>query len=159
MINIYRITDYAVVLTILDIPAIKEAISEDTAPLEVPDLVNEFWLGAEHEGNVIGCYRVHKMGAVLYQVHARIMPDHRKYAEEASHALLKYCADYIQDFECLMCYVPIVHKNVLEHAIRVGFQWIGNIPKSYLKNGKVISQDVLAITKEQILCQQPPLEQ
>jgi hypothetical protein len=156
VIEIYRITDFAVAISILEDSVIKSEIYEDTAEFIVPDLVNEYWLAAAHRGIVLGCYRLHSMGAVLWQFHCRILPQHRRFAQPASLAFFKWCVENVKKLETIIGFVPKGFKRARMHAVRIGMKQVGTLPNSYLKDGHVIDQEVFAITKEKILCQQQP---
>lgn len=154
LITIQRLTDYAVVLAILQDPEIEAAIYEDTAELTMPDIAWEYWLGAYRNGKILGCYRVHKMGAILYQIHIRILPKHRVKSVEITKAALKWCAENIEDLETIVGYIPTAFPYGVKHVKACGFEYAGHIPNSYLRKGKVVGQDIYTISKEIILCQQ-----
>lgn len=151
-INIKRITDLAIPLRILSNEIIASEIYEDGAKLDVPDIVYEYWVSASLENDVIGCYRIHSMGAVLWQIHARILPGYRqRWAIKASKKLLIWAAENIPNIQLLMCFVPICHKNVAMHCKQVGFRRCGTLPDSYIRNAKLIDQDIYAIDKLKML--------
>ena len=60
----FRITDYAIPIAILNDPVIKAAIYEDGAVPTVPDIVTEYWIGVEFDGQVIACFRLHSAGRI-----------------------------------------------------------------------------------------------
>ena len=151
-IEIKRITDLAIPLQILSDEVISSEIFEDGARLDIPDVIHEYWLSASLEGEIIGCYRVHTMGAVMWQIHARILPPYRqKWAVKASKRLLIWAAENIENLQVLMCFVPIVHKNVALHCKQVGFRRCGTIQDSYVKDGNLIDQDIYAISRDKMI--------
>lgn len=164
-IDIFRITDFNIPLIILDDPQIKKEIYEDGARLTIPDLVGEYWLSAHLKEHIIGCYRVHAMGGILWQIHARILPKYRQmHAQRATKAAFLWCYKNIPDIKKIMAFVPIVHPNVALHAKISGMTLDGTIKESYLKNGKAVDQQIYSISTEKIeakwggeLCQQPQL--
>lgn len=150
-ITIKRITDLAIPLQILSDETIASEIYEDGAQLDVPDIVHEYWLSAALDEKIIGCYRIHSMGAVLWQIHARILPEYRqKWALKASKKLLIWAADNIPNIQRIMCFVPVCHKNVALHCSQVGFRRNGTLQACYVKDGQLIDQDVYSIDKEKM---------
>lgn len=63
---------------------------------------------------------------------------------------LKWAAKNIPNLNKIVCFVPEAHVNVAQHATEVGLQLEGVLAESYLRGGKLIGQDILSITKEQI---------
>ena len=155
-ITIDRITDYLVPMRVLVQSGIYPAAFEDGVDLGLPDLINEFYLGAWVEDiGLIGFYKVQQMGKHLYQAHANIMPGYRrKYAISASEAALQYVAEKIEGFETLIAMIPAPFEAVQKHVQAIGLKPIGTIPNGFKKQGEFVDIDMFAITKEEILCRQ-----
>lgn len=160
-IKIARLTDFHLALMILQDEVISGEIYEDGSSLVVPDLVGEYWLSAFIDDDLMGCYRVHGMGAVLWQIHARIYPQFRqKWAIKTTKAAFVWCVKNIPNLEKIMCFVPSAHKNVDLHAIQVGMSRVGTLENSYLKDKRLIGQAIFEIDRAKIetfgggLCQQ-----
>lgn len=148
-INIERITDFQIALAILKNEVIASEIYEDGAFLEIPDLVNEYWVAGFIDEDLAGCYRIHPMGGVLWQIHCRILPEYRqKWAIKISRKALNWASLNIEKLQRIMCFVPVCHRNVKLHCLQVGFRGNGTLEKSYLKNGKLIDQEILSIDIE-----------
>ena len=148
-IKIERITDYDVALSVLKNETIASEIYEDTAALEIPDLIHEYWISAYVDNDLAGLYRIHCMGAVLWQIHCRILPEYRqKWAIKISRKALNWASLNIEKLQRIMCFVPVCHRNVKLHCLQVGFRGNGTLEKSYLKNGELIDQDILSIDIE-----------
>lgn len=154
-ITLFRLTDYSIALQILYSIGINPEAYEDGVLPEIPDLVEEYWVGILKEGEgIIGCYRLHPMSSVTWQIHARmLMPYRAKFAKKASIAVFKWAVDNIPGVESIMCFVPEVNRNVRLHCHQVGFTKVGELPDSYRKDGKIVSQHIFSINKEKILCQ------
>lgn len=151
-IEINRITDFAIPLTILHDEAIKGEIYEDGSSLDVPDLVHEYWLSAHLGDYIIGCYRLHAMGAAMWQIHVRLLPKYRqKYAVSASKAVLLWAANHIPGLERIMCFIPACHRNVELHAHMAGMRKNGCLEKSYLRSGQLVDQNIFSISKRRII--------
>lgn len=151
-IDIERITDFRIALAILKNEVIVSEIYEDGAFLEIPDLINEYWVAGYIDGNLAGCYRIHPMGGVLWQIHCRILPDFRqKWSEKISVCVLCWSFENIENLQRIMCFVPACHRNVALHCKRVGFRKNGTLSASYVKDGQLVDQDIYSINREKIL--------
>lgn len=151
-IDIKRITDFSIALTVLKNEAIASEIYEDGAFLEIPDLINEYWVAAFVKNKLAGCYRIHPMSGVLWQIHCRILPEYRqKFAEKISVCVLCWSVENIAKLQRIMCFVPGCHRNVALHCKRVGFRKNGTLSASYVKDGQLVDQDIYSIDREKIL--------
>lgn len=147
----FRITDYTIPIMILNDPVIKAAIYEDGSGPTVPDIVHEYWIGVEIDGQVIACFRLHSEGRVNWQSHGRILPAFRKkYAVKATILAYKWAAKNIPEFHKIFGWVPVCHENVAAHLERIGMVKEGTLTESYLRDGKVIDQDLYGMTKQMI---------
>lgn len=150
-LDVERITDYSIPLTILSDETIASEIHEDGSILTVPDIVSEYWLSVHFENYIIGCYRLHPMGAVTWQIHARILPRYRQvFAVRSTKAVFKWAVNNIPDLSLIMCFVPQIHTNVAMHCKQVGMHQAGCLEQSYIKNKSLMDQDLFSITKEKI---------
>lgn len=149
-INAFLITDYLIALSIIKDETIAKAIYEDGELFKIPDVVNEFWIGISLDGvGIIGCYRVHQLGTILWQGHAFMLPQFRKeYSVLATRAAIDFAFDKIPDLQKIMTCVPSLHENVLKHVKLCGFTEESVIKDSYLKNGQIYDRHFLSITKE-----------
>ena len=149
----YRITDFMIPATILQNKVIADQIYEDGEVFDIStvDILREYWIGIELNGNTIACYRVHPMGRILWQLHARVLPEYReKFSIKATTMAFKWAAKNIPDLNKIVCFIPDAHPNVAAHAIQIGLTLEGSLEASYLKNNKIIRQDIYSITKEKI---------
>lgn len=126
-------------------------IYEDGFCFQIPDLINEFWVGIDMQGSTIGCYRLHQMGAILWQIHAMILPKFRKeFSLDASTLVLRWAAHNIEDLERVVCFVPKIHSNVAVHAKTVGLIHEGTIKDSFLRKSKIVDQEIYGIGRKEI---------
>lgn len=154
-IKIERLTDYLLPMQVLVKSGIYPAAFEDGVDLSLPDLINEFYLGAFADEGLIGFYRVQQMGKHLYQAHANILTGYRrKYAISASEAALQYVAEKIEGFETLIAMIPAPFEAVQKHVQAIGLKFIGAIPNGFKKQGEFVDIHLFAITKKEIKCRQ-----
>lgn len=150
-IEAYRITDFVIPLSILTNPAIANSIYEDGDHDIVPNVVDEFWVGVRKNGTTFGCFRVHQMTSVMWQIHARIIPCYRrKYSRIAANLALRWCAENIKSLRTITCMVPKCHRDVALYVRRVGFSFCGCIQESYKKNDLLVGTDIFSINIEKI---------
>lgn len=147
----YQMSDYMEAYDILCNSKIASEIYEDGAERKFPDLLNEFWIGIASKEGIIGCYRVHKMGAVTWQGHAHILPQYRKkYSFDSTCTALQWCADRIPDLNKIITTVPACFPNVIHHLQSLDFEHEGTIKESYLRKGEIIDIEIYTISIQQI---------
>lgn len=149
--RLYRITDYIEALSIVRHPAIEDVIHEDGSDRdEIPNIIDEYWMGSELDGKLIGCFRLTPRGKSLYQVHTMFIPGYRRHVIEAKNLFGKWCIDNLFGFQKMFAMVPCCFQNVINHALAIGFVQEGCIAKAYNKNDKLEDIVILSINKEQI---------
>lgn len=155
----YRITDYLVVMSILDDQGIKKMIYEDGTDILIPDVIKDIWIGAVTDEKLVGCYHLQKRTTVMWEIHARILPQYRKkYGWDASRGVLRWIIENVPQVEKIICFVPDPFKDVALHCAHVGFQRAGYIPESYKRKSKLVGLKMFAISADDIRrgkCQQP----
>ena len=148
--RIQRITDYQVALAILYDDEIDGNIYEDDSLKETPDLLNDYWLAAVTDENmIVGCYRVHRFGIRNWQIHAMILKEFRgEYAMPASRAVIEWCFTNIPKIMCLMAIIPDCFGNIIAHVRALGFIHSGQLKKCARWKGKVVDQHIYMLHKE-----------
>lgn len=149
----YRITDFAVPMWIMDEDTISEAIYEDGADRnEIPNIVDEYWIGIRKGNYVFACFRVHQMSSVTWQIHARVLPEYRKdYSMRSAIMALKWCYDNIHKLRTIICLVPKCHRDVALFVRRVGFEYCGTVRQSYFKNNDLMNTEIFSINTDKII--------
>lgn len=149
--ELYRLTDFILPLHILQHEKIASVIYEDGAVLQIPDLVNEFWVGVNVNDQLIGCYQFNQVSAVVWEFHVRILPKYRKkYSLEATIKAFRWATDNINGLNKIYGYVPEVFVSAAAHCEKVGMKKEAFIEGSYLWKGKIIGQIFFSITVEEI---------
>ena len=142
-----RITDYCVSGHILD--KCFYEISEDGVESYTPDLINEFWIGL-YKDELIGCYRIHPIYGATYEIHAFILPEHRKeHSKESGKVILKWCLDNTE-MKKLVCMIPDRFKNVIGFVKSIGFVNEGCNRLSYTKDGQLWDVHHFGLTRDEI---------
>lgn len=148
----YRITDFAIPMRIISDPVISEAIHEDGADhYQIPNVIDEFWIGVRINGFTFACFRVHQMTKVSWQIHARVLPEYRKgYSRKAAILSLKWCHDHIDHLRTVVCLVPKIHRDVALFVRRIGFEFCGTVRQSYVKNNDLMNTEIFSINTDRI---------
>lgn len=146
-----RCYDYSEILPIINHDAIWDCICEDGINSYIPDLINEFWVCIYSGPTNIGCYRIHATGAICYEIHAFIIPEHRKkHSMDASRLILEWAVKNVHGLEKIFCKIPSLYKNVVAHTVNMGFSREGSRTECFLKNGKIYDLEFFGITKSHI---------
>ena len=147
MIEYFRITDFMLPMIILQNEQIAAVIYEDGAKLDIPDVVNQFWIGAKTEENVIGCFQFNQVSAIVWEIHIRILPQFRKdYAIKASKGALNWAFCNIPNLHKIIGYVPDVYKHAVAHCEAIGMKQEAYLAESFLLKGEIIGQHYFSIT-------------
>lgn len=152
--NIERTRDMHLVRRIVMDPAIWPHIHEDGA---------EDWEPLDHDGfhwmlvtdpEPAGVFMVHARGAACYEMHTCLLP--RLHGEQAARAAQLLAAWSFHETPCrkLITAVPAYNRRARRFALAGGMREEGINRASYLRNGQMIDQIMLGITKEEWLCQQ-----
>lgn len=124
-------------------------ISEDGAEEYYPDVVGEYWVQMFTD-ETIGLYRLHRLNAITYQIHAFILPKHREnHANESGKMILQWCRDNLE-FNKLVAEIPFKYENVYRFTLAQGFRDEGVNRESFLKNGKIWDQWRLGLLRSEI---------
>lgn len=149
----YRIYDAALVKRIMTLPEIWETIAEDGQDPDKYDcdVDGECWLLMVDGDDVVGLYNIHGINSIQCQIHAHVLPEHRKkHSYETGVLALKWLHENEPSYQKLIAFVPVIYENVKKFTCQFGFQVEGLNRKSYLKNGKVVDQYLLGITRDEI---------
>ncbi len=117
-----------------------------------PDLAASCWLVMTAPDDVlVGLYVLHQRNAVTLEIHAHVLPEHRKvYSESTGRAALAWVLEHVPDCQKIIAHVPALYPNVRDFALRQGFHNEGTNRKSFLKGGKLYDQWHLGVTREEL---------
>lgn len=152
--RIEQTTDAQWIKSVVTHKAIWPHVSDDAATAESyqPPLIGVMWLEALDDAS-LGLYLVHPHNCVTYEIHTCLLPN--AWGDKAKQAA-KLVLDWIfANTPCqkVITHVPETNTLALRYAKRAGMVVEGNNRKSFLKNGRLLDQIQLGITKEEHLCQ------
>lgn len=124
-----------------------DSVSEDGVEQPYwPDVVNEYWIGIYEDG-LSGIYRIHAINGVTWQIHAFMVE--RTNAKESGKAILEWFYN-MNIGNKLIAEIPEIYPNVYHFTKNQGFKDEGVNRASFLKNGNIVDQKRLGITREEI---------
>lgn len=151
--NIERTSDMGVVHSILSHPAIWPHIHDDGAIECAPTDHDNFYWMLVSDGAPAGVFLLHAHNLVCYEVHTCLLP--RIWGDGALQAARLCRAWMFENTPCqkLITNVPAYNVVALRFARRCGFTQEGVNRQSFLRNGELLDQHVLGLTKKEWLCQ------
>lgn len=153
-IRIFRTCDSRIILPIMTRPDIWATVAEDGQDIElyVPDVTKDCWLMVcDEEKGIIGLFQACACNSITLELHPCILPEYRKkYSRAAGVEVLQWIYDTQPWYLKIVAQIPVIYENVKQYAVSFGFQMEGVNRLSYLKNGKVMDQWRLGITRDEI---------
>ena len=136
---------------ILRDPEIFERIAEDGQTLEdmeIPFDESQCYMLIEVEDMIIGVWCLYPANSSTLNIHCNILKDYRQHAEEAAKLIVKWFAEespsqYIK----LNAEIPVIYPDVYFFTKKFGFLDEGINRQSICKNGGIIDQWRLGLTR------------
>lgn len=153
MITASRIYDKQVVIDIITRSDIWATVAEDGQQIDEfnPDVEGECWLAMNDGETMVGLYNLHAHNAITVQIHAHVLPEcRREHSKDTATAALTYIRDCAPDYLKVVAQIPFIYENVKNFTCGNGFQVEGVNRSSYIKDGKVVDQWMLGITRNEI---------
>ena len=152
LLRIDRTHDMEAVRAILNHPAVWPHIHDDGATEAAPlDHEGLFWLLVS-EPDPAGCFLFHAHNSVTFEVHPCLTP--RLWGPKARTAarLARAWVFTNTAAQKLITHVPAYNAVALRFALRNGFQQEGINRASFLRNGELLDQHLLGLTKKEWQC-------
>lgn len=145
-----RTHDMALVASIMSDPAIWPHVHEDGTP--------DDWAPVDHDGfhwmlvsdgEPLGVFLVHAVNSSCNQMHTCLLP--RSWGVQAKEAAQLLLAWAFEDTECrkMITAVPAYNRAALRFAKAGGMVQEGVNRQSFLRNGVMLDQIMLGITKQE----------
>lgn len=151
-----RTHDMALVESIMRHPSIWPHVHDDGAEDWQPfDHDAIYWmLVTRSNGESGGVFMVHQANSYCYEMHTCLLPC--AWGTEASKAAQILLGWAFKETECrkMVTNVPAYNRAAFRFAKAGGMQQEGINRASFMRNGQMIDQIMLGITKEEWLCQQ-----
>lgn len=151
MIHFERSFDYPLIRAILTVPAIWRHISDDgsPAPADYQPIESEllWYVLVWDEKELLGLWMFHPHNTVCWEVHTALLPN--AWGERARQAA-RQMTDWIwAHTPCcrIITNVPETERIALKFALAAGMEEYGRNPRSFLKDGRLLDQILLGISK------------
>ena len=146
-----RTFDTDEVLSVLAHPDILKTITEaDCQNIDV-DVNATAFIACEVDNELAAVFIFDKTGAVVFDIHAHVLPAKRPHSRDIAKAILKYFFESFSQAEKLTALIPICYPNVIAFSEAFGFRLEGINRLSYLHQGQLIDQLHLGATKAEVL--------
>ena len=151
-LKIERTKDVVIIKSILNDEDIFDSIAEDGCKKGEfkPEVNTEMWVKIEQGEDLIGICNFHAINKITLKGHIHIL---KKYRREHSLRAAKNIYEWLLNnskFLKLNVEIPSCHLNVMKYCKAIGFNLEGINRTSYLKNGEVLDQANLGITRSEI---------
>lgn len=149
MIVTKRIYNKELIKSIIQMGEIWDCVAEDGQNKEDfdPDVENECWLLMNNEDAIVALYNLHGINGVTVQIHAHVVPEYRKeYSKQTGKAALDYIIENTGYYK-IIAVVPTLYNNVKKFCESFGFKEEGINRLSYQKNGGIVDQWLLGLTR------------
>jgi RimJ/RimL family protein N-acetyltransferase len=152
--NLTRTRDMGVVRSIMAHPAIWPHVHDDSVvECEPIDHDGFHWMLVD-DGAPAGVFLVHAQNSICYQMHTCLLPRIWGAGSARAAQLLLGWAFTETDCQKMVTNVPAYNRSALRFAQAGGMTQEGINRASFLRNGALIDQIMLGITKQEWLCQQ-----
>jgi hypothetical protein len=146
-----RTFDVDEVLSVLKHPDILKTITEgDCQNIDV-DFDAAAFIACDVDNELAAVFIFDRAGAVVFDIHAHVLPAKRPQSKDIAKAILKYFFETFSQAEKLTALIPICYPNVAAFAEAFGFRLEGVNRLSYLHQGQLIDQLYLGATKAEVL--------
>lgn len=133
-------------------PEIFKTIAEDG--LRPSDLIidteEEAWVTVRVKGKLIGLYNFHPHNKVTLEIHAHILPEHRKeHSIKSGKMALEWFIEHC-DYGKLIAQVPVKYENVKNFCLANGFVVEGVNRMSHIEGGVIMDMTLLGVTRAEV---------
>ncbi len=151
MITLQPLSDIDVINRVILDAAVNDDISDDASKNhEIQQLPHSFeCLGIYQDKEIKGLFMLAPQNAVTAEIHTCLLL-RGKEAFQAGKLLLEHLfSKYLK----AISYTPSSNRKALIYAIGLGFKKEGVLTQSFLKNGVLLDQTLVGLTKGEYLCQ------
>jgi len=107
------------------------------------------WLLIECKATPVALCKIRIVQARTIEIHPYAMPGHSSKWRNIVECILKWIYDS-EKVEKVIAFVGVCHRLTYKLALKIGFQDEGLSRKSYFKNGEMLDQHLIGITRQEI---------
>lgn len=155
-LNFERTYDAALIKFIVTHPKVWQHVTDDFAPrpeLWEPGAVEEAWyVLAFDDGELLGLFMFFPENTICWRSHICMLPG--AYGPKAEKACREVFLWLWENSSCwrIIGSIPDYNRTAISFAERCGMTRYGTNPQSYVKNGKLLDQVLLGISKTESPC-------
>ena len=137
---------------ILRDPEIFARIAEDDSENYVtPFDEHQCYMMVMKDKEPIGVWNLYPVNSSTLNIHCNILKEHREHGDVAAILILSwFLTDCPKQYQKLNAEIPKIYPEVYYYTKKYGFQDEGINRQSILKNGELVDQWRLGITKEEV---------
>ncbi len=107
------------------------------------------WLAVKDNGMIVGVCKIRVMQASSLEFHPYISAKKCLQWQSIVKCMFRWFYEN-KKINKIISFIGVNHKTTYRAALRIGFKEEGLIEKSYLKNGKLLDQHIVGLTRERI---------
>lgn len=130
----------------------KDICDDPTRNEKVLDLSGYEWIGVVEDNITQGLFLLIKHNSIAIEIHTCLLPSLRgSKAVEAGKLILNLI---FENYQKVISWIPENNRKAKLFAQMLGFQVEGINRASFLKDGRLLDQFLVGLTKGEFLCQQ-----
>jgi RimJ/RimL family protein N-acetyltransferase len=144
-------TDYRLIGEIMRDRAVYGPSTDDYAPPRLefqPREDPDIWYLLTWDGNLmLGLFAIAPQSAIVWEIHTRLLP--QAYGPRAAEALREVLTWIWQHTPAqrIVTNIPETNRLALRFGARCGFEVFGRNPKSFRKDGRLVDQILMGISR------------
>ena len=151
MITLEPAPDLQEVIDLLSDPELFDRIAEDGATVEdLKDLItdDQYYLMIKMNGESVGVWWLHESTSSTLEIHCNILKQYRKSAKSAGQLIIEWFLNEAPDrYHKLNAEIPVIYPQVYHYTKKHGFVDEGINRQSIVKNGTIVDQWKLGLTR------------
>ena len=153
MITIARTFDIELIKSVVTIPAIWDAITEDGFYPQhyEPNLQTKLWFTMHDDDALVALVVFDHVNTVTLNVHPMVLPCKRGKSKEIIKALVAWWVKTPSQYQKIIAEIPVIYKNVRSFAELMGLELEGIRRSSFMKNRNIIDVYLYGATRSQLL--------
>lgn len=129
-------------------PEIWERCADDLADRWRPKFDNTEYLLAIHDKQLVGVLQVDGATSIEVNIHPYLLKKYRYLGREMLKEFFKIFLN--TDYQKVTAQIPICYKQVFNFAKKMGFKLEGINRQSAIKQGQILDQWMIGITREEM---------
>ena len=138
---------------ILKDPELFDRIAEDghlTAGYEIPFDGHQCYMMIMKDDSAIGVWNLYPLNTASLNIHCNILKEYRQHGKEAGRLIVEWFVnDCPAQYQKLNAEIPVIYPEVYHFTKGFGFSDEGTNRKSIIKDGELVDQYRLGLTRSE----------